>query len=149
MREPGIEAVWPEAPAKLAAISARALASKPEDRYATALEFAQEMGEALVSNPFLEEGNQVTFWLISLEGKDGNIAWNKKTGALPADFHYAETQNTYSLADFVRRYLRLEGPAFVVSSACSASAKVFAASFPGWERLEALREIPYGVLSPA
>jgi 3-oxoacyl-[acyl-carrier-protein] synthase-1 len=48
-----------------------------------------------------------------------------QTGALPADFHYAETQNTFSLADFVRRYLGLEGPAFVVSSACSASAKVF------------------------
>jgi 3-oxoacyl-[acyl-carrier-protein] synthase-1 len=47
------------------------------------------------------------------------------TGALPADFHYAQTQNTYSLADFVRRYLGIEGPAFVVSSACSASAKVF------------------------
>ena len=47
------------------------------------------------------------------------------TGALPADFHYAQTQNTFSLADFVRRYLGLEGPAFVVSSACSASAKVF------------------------
>ena len=47
------------------------------------------------------------------------------TGALPADFHYGETQNTYSLADFVRRSLGLEGPAFVVSSACSASATVF------------------------
>jgi 3-oxoacyl-[acyl-carrier-protein] synthase-1 len=48
-----------------------------------------------------------------------------QTGALPADFHYAETQNTGSLADFVQRYLGLEGPAFVVSSACSSSAKVF------------------------
>ena len=48
-----------------------------------------------------------------------------QTGALPADFHYAETQNTGSLADFVRRYLGLQGPAFVVSSACSSSAKVF------------------------
>lgn len=47
------------------------------------------------------------------------------TGGLPADFHYAETQNTGSLADFVRRYLALRGPAFVVSSACSSSAKVF------------------------
>jgi 3-oxoacyl-[acyl-carrier-protein] synthase-1 len=47
------------------------------------------------------------------------------TGALPADFHYAETQNTGSLADFTRRYLGLRGPAFVVSSACSSSAKVF------------------------
>lgn len=48
-----------------------------------------------------------------------------RTGALPADFHYAETQNSFSLGDFVRRYLQLRGPAFVVSSACSSSAKVF------------------------
>ena len=48
-----------------------------------------------------------------------------QTGALPPDFHYAETQNTYSLADFVRRYLELQGPAFVVSAACSSTAKVF------------------------
>jgi 3-oxoacyl-[acyl-carrier-protein] synthase-1 len=47
------------------------------------------------------------------------------TGALPADFRYAETQNTFSVADFVQRYLGLEGPAFVVSSACSSTAKVF------------------------
>jgi 3-oxoacyl-[acyl-carrier-protein] synthase-1 len=49
-----------------------------------------------------------------------------QTGALPADFRYAETQNSFSLADFVQRYLGLRGPAFVVSSACSSSAKVFA-----------------------
>ncbi len=49
-----------------------------------------------------------------------------QTGLLPADFHYAETQNSYSLADFVSRYLGLAGPSFVVSSACSSSAKVFA-----------------------
>src|SRR4026207_1750616 len=48
-----------------------------------------------------------------------------QTGALPADFRYAETQNSFSLADFVQRYLGLTGPAFVVSSACSSSAKVF------------------------
>lgn len=48
------------------------------------------------------------------------------TGTLPADFHYAETQNSYSLASFVTRYLGLSGPSFVVSSACSSSAKVFA-----------------------
>lgn len=50
---------------------------------------------------------------------------NPQTGALPPDFHYAQTQNTYSLADFVQRYLGLKGPAFVVSSACSSTAKVF------------------------
>ena len=47
------------------------------------------------------------------------------TGTLPADYRYAETQNTFSLADFVQRYLGLTGPALVVSSACSSSAKVF------------------------
>ena len=48
-----------------------------------------------------------------------------RTGALPPDFRYTQTQNTYSLGDFVRRYLELQGPAFVVSSACSSTAKVF------------------------
>ena len=46
------------------------------------------------------------------------------TGALPPKFRYAETHSTFSVADFVRRYLDLQGPAFVVSSACSSSAKV-------------------------
>ena len=49
-----------------------------------------------------------------------------QTGALPPDFHYAQTQNSYSAAGFVSRYLGLSGPSFVVSSACSSSAKVFA-----------------------
>jgi len=48
-----------------------------------------------------------------------------RTGALPPDYRYAQTHNTFSLADFVRRYLGLQGPAFVVSSACSSTAKVF------------------------
>ena len=48
-----------------------------------------------------------------------------QTGALPPDYRYAQTHNTFSLADFVRRYLGLQGPAFVVSSACSSTAKVF------------------------
>jgi 3-oxoacyl-[acyl-carrier-protein] synthase-1 len=48
-----------------------------------------------------------------------------RSGALPPGFRYAETHNTFSLADFVRRYLALEGPACVVSSACSSTAKVF------------------------
>ena len=47
------------------------------------------------------------------------------TGALPRDYRYAQTHNSYSLADFVRRRLELQGPAFVVSSACSSTAKVF------------------------
>lgn len=47
------------------------------------------------------------------------------SGALPADLHYAETHNTYSVARYVRQALDLRGPACVVSTACSSSAKVF------------------------
>jgi 3-oxoacyl-[acyl-carrier-protein] synthase-1 len=50
------------------------------------------------------------------------------TGALPAQFDYAHTHNTYSVADYVRRRLRLDGPAVVVSCACASSAKVFASA---------------------
>jgi 3-oxoacyl-[acyl-carrier-protein] synthase-1 len=46
-------------------------------------------------------------------------------GALPADFHYAQTQNIYSLAAFVAQALGLRGPSWVVSTACSSSAKVY------------------------
>jgi 3-oxoacyl-[acyl-carrier-protein] synthase-1 len=46
-------------------------------------------------------------------------------GALPADFHYATTQNTYSVGAFVAQALGLRGPSWVVSTACSSSAKVF------------------------
>ncbi len=48
------------------------------------------------------------------------------SGALPPDFHYRQTHNTNSLAEFVRAALELQGPAMVVSTACSSSAKVFA-----------------------
>ena len=50
------------------------------------------------------------------------------SGALPADFSYATTHNTFSVADFTRHYFGLTGPAVVVSSACSSSAKVFASA---------------------
>jgi 3-oxoacyl-[acyl-carrier-protein] synthase-1 len=47
------------------------------------------------------------------------------SGALPADFEYGTTHNSFSVADYVRRRCRLEGPAMAVSSACASSAKVF------------------------
>jgi 3-oxoacyl-[acyl-carrier-protein] synthase I len=50
------------------------------------------------------------------------------SGALPHDFIYATTHNTWSVAGFVREALQLEGPAMVVSTACSSSAKVFASA---------------------
>jgi 3-oxoacyl-[acyl-carrier-protein] synthase-1 len=46
-------------------------------------------------------------------------------GALPPDFSYAHTHSTASLARFVADALALAGPAWVVSTACSSSAKVF------------------------
>ncbi|MGV3581809.1 MAG: beta-ketoacyl-[acyl-carrier-protein] synthase family protein [Methylophilus sp.] len=50
------------------------------------------------------------------------------TGALPDNFHYSATHNTFSVTDFTRRYFNLTGPAVTVSSACSSSAKVFASA---------------------
>lgn len=50
------------------------------------------------------------------------------SGALPASFIYRGTHNTYSLAAFVRDWFGLEGPAGVVSTACSSSAKAHAAA---------------------
>jgi 3-oxoacyl-[acyl-carrier-protein] synthase-1 len=50
------------------------------------------------------------------------------TGALPAAFGYRRTHNSYSVGDFVRTAFGLRGPAEVVSTACSSSAKVFASA---------------------
>ena len=49
-------------------------------------------------------------------------------GRLPAEVNYRHAQNLYSVTDFVRRTLELEGPAVTISTACSSSAKVFAAA---------------------
>ncbi len=50
------------------------------------------------------------------------------TGRLPADFipRGQFTQDAFSVAHFVRQYLGITGPAAVISTACSSSAKVFA-----------------------
>ncbi|MDP8983996.1 MAG: beta-ketoacyl-[acyl-carrier-protein] synthase family protein [Pseudomonadota bacterium] len=50
---------------------------------------------------------------------------DRASGALPAGFDYGATHNSFSVADYLRRRLRLEGPAAVVSAACASSAKVF------------------------
>jgi 3-oxoacyl-[acyl-carrier-protein] synthase-1 len=59
------------------------------------------------------------------------IAYRQRSsggGALPASLRYEATHSTYSVARYVRAALGLRGPAFVVSTACSSSAKVFAAA---------------------
>ena len=50
------------------------------------------------------------------------------TGALPANFHYRTTHNAFSLAEFTHDYFGLRGMAMAISTACSSSAKVFAAA---------------------
>jgi len=47
------------------------------------------------------------------------------SGALPASFEYGSTHNSFSVADYLRRRCRLEGPAVAVSCACASSAKAF------------------------
>jgi 3-oxoacyl-[acyl-carrier-protein] synthase I len=56
------------------------------------------------------------------------LAYRRRSaqGALPEDFDYAGTHNNFSLAACMRALLKIEGPAFTVSTACSSSAKVFA-----------------------
>ena len=49
-------------------------------------------------------------------------------GALPADFDYRRTHNTFSIAEFVRARLGLQGPCAAISTACSSSAKAFASA---------------------
>jgi len=49
-------------------------------------------------------------------------------GALPGWLHYAQTHDTASLALFVQAMLRLQGPAWVISTACSSGAKAYAAA---------------------
>jgi 3-oxoacyl-[acyl-carrier-protein] synthase I len=62
------------------------------------------------------------------------------TGALPDDFCYRETHNTFSVAEFTRRYFGLTCMAMTISTACSSSAKVFAA---------AARQIALGTIDAA
>jgi len=61
-------------------------------------------------------------------------AGDASSGRFPESYVYEWTHNLYSLADFTRRFLELGGPALVVSTACSSSAKVFATA---WRHIQA------------
>jgi 3-oxoacyl-[acyl-carrier-protein] synthase-1 len=52
-------------------------------------------------------------------------ARDPQTGLLPDWLDYAGSHNFYAVAHFTREFLGLSGPAAVVSTACSSSAKVF------------------------
>lgn len=51
-----------------------------------------------------------------------------QSGDLPASFDLLNTHNIYSLVSFCKQYLGLNGPGLTISTACSSSAKVFAAA---------------------
>lgn len=50
------------------------------------------------------------------------------TGALPPGVDYEARHSTYSVVSFIRRYFQLSGVSVVISTACSSSAKTFAAA---------------------
>lgn len=61
----------------------------------------------------------------------GELAYRNRRpafGTLPADLSYRDSFDMYSPTAYVRARLGLEGPASVVSTACSSGAKVFAAA---------------------
>lgn len=61
-----------------------------------------------------------------LQTEKGYLELDPQTGALPPWVNYRYAQNTGSVGHFVRLALGVAGPAAVVSTACSSSAKVFA-----------------------
>lgn len=62
-----------------------------------------------------------------LEAEHAYRSQNPKTKLLPDSFYARArfTHSTFSLADFVRHLFAIDGPAMVISTACSSSAKVF------------------------
>jgi 3-oxoacyl-[acyl-carrier-protein] synthase-1 len=52
-----------------------------------------------------------------------------ETGKLPAEFDLQNTHLIYSVVDFFHELLGITGPSLAISTACSSSAKVFAAAF--------------------
>ena len=122
---PGVDAV--RLPAELAAFDCRnnrlAFLGLEQDGFADAVAGAVRAYGAQRVGIFLGTS---TSGILQTE-----LAYRRRDpagGALPADFVYATTHNTFSVADFTRHCLGLAGPAVVVSSACSSSAKVFASA---------------------
>lgn len=57
------------------------------------------------------------------------LAYMESMAPLPEWYRYATTHNPFSVADFVQHVLGTTGPAMVISTACSSSAKVFASAY--------------------
>lgn len=63
------------------------------------------------------------------ETEKAYLARDKNSGALPESFDILHTHNIGSLLDYVQHSLGLNGVGFTISTACSSSAKVFAAAY--------------------
>ncbi|HEX2586286.1 MAG TPA: beta-ketoacyl synthase N-terminal-like domain-containing protein, partial [Steroidobacteraceae bacterium] len=63
-------------------------------------------------------------WRSQHDNKSGDV-----NTSLPDWFSYRHTQNLYSIADFIKHALNVSGHSMVISTACSSSAKVFAAAY--------------------
>lgn len=63
-----------------------------------------------------------------LETEHAYCRRDPNNGHLPGDFRYRERQNTSAPAAFVQALFGLTGPAWVLSTACSSSSKVFASA---------------------
>ncbi len=55
------------------------------------------------------------------------LASKKETGKLPIDYHY-KMQEVGAVAEFLGAYLEIEGPCYLISTACSSSGKIFSAA---------------------
>lgn len=122
---PGVDAVRLRPP--LAAFDCRnnrlAQLALEQDGFATAVKTAVDRYGASRVGVFIGTS---TAGILQTE-----LAYRRRdpvTGALLPDFNYRGTHSTFSVADFTSRYFDLTGPAVVVSSACSSSAKVFSSA---------------------
>jgi 3-oxoacyl-[acyl-carrier-protein] synthase I len=99
-----------------------AFALQQDDFVAAALRCRKRYGAARVG-VFIgtsTSGVQHTEWAFR--------ARDEQTQKLPGWFDYQHTHNIYSTAEFVAQRLELSGPCMAISTACSSSAKVFAAA---------------------
>jgi 3-oxoacyl-[acyl-carrier-protein] synthase-1 len=63
-----------------------------------------------------------------LETELGFRARSSPDAVLPPDINFRYRHSLFAVSDFVRSYLEIDGPAWTISTACTSSAKVFAAA---------------------
>ncbi len=91
-----------------------------QDRFAQAVAAAREKyGPARIGVFMGTSTSGILQTEVSYRARD------PESGALPPEFDFAGTHDTFSIGDFVRRYLDLAGHTVVISAACASSAKAF------------------------